>query len=132
EHDIAQVHANTEWAVNERRRDDAVAQRLAEADIDWTLHHGASLLRPGTVLTGKGDCYRVYTPYARACRERLRSAPLRAVPAPTPQTAPAWRADPLPDAFDGYAPASDAIRALWPAGETAAGDRLDAFADGVI
>ncbi|WP_373797988.1 deoxyribodipyrimidine photo-lyase, partial [Achromobacter insuavis] len=43
EHDIAQVHANTEWAVNERRRDDAVAQRLAEADIDWTLHHGASL-----------------------------------------------------------------------------------------
>lgn len=132
EHGIAQVHANTEWAVNERRRDDAVAQRLAEADIDWHLHHGASLLRPGTVVTGKGDCYRVYTPYARACRERLRSAPLRATPAPRPQAAPAWQADPLPDAFDGYPPASDAIRALWPAGETAAGERLDAFVDGVI
>ncbi|WP_241119359.1 deoxyribodipyrimidine photo-lyase, partial [Achromobacter xylosoxidans] len=89
EHGITAVHANTEWAVNERRRDDAVACRLAEAGIDWTLHHGASLLRPGTVVTGKGDCYRVYTPYARACRERLRSAPPRALPAPRPQAAPA-------------------------------------------
>ncbi|MRT32400.1 deoxyribodipyrimidine photo-lyase, partial [Xylella fastidiosa subsp. multiplex] len=50
DHAIAQVHANTEWAVNERRRDDTVAWRLAEAGVDWTLHHGASLLRPGTVL----------------------------------------------------------------------------------
>jgi deoxyribodipyrimidine photo-lyase len=62
----------------------------------------------------------------------LRSAPPRALPAPRPQAAPAWAADPLPETFEGYAPASDAIRALWPAGESAAGARLDAFADGVI
>ncbi len=132
QHDIAQVHANTEWAINERRRDAAVGIALAEIGVDWTLHHGASLLRPGTVLTGKGDCYRVYTPYARTCRERLRTAPLRALPPPKAQTPPAWKADPLPDAFDGFAPASEAIRALWPAGEAAASDRLEAFADGVI
>jgi len=132
QHDIAQVHANTEWAINERRRDAAVGIALAETGVDWTLHHGASLLRPGTVLTGKGECYRVYTPYARTCRERLRSAPLRALPPPKAQTPPAWKADPLPDAFDGFAPASEAIRALWPAGEAAASDRLEAFADGVI
>ncbi|AZS79317.1 deoxyribodipyrimidine photo-lyase [Achromobacter spanius] len=131
-HGISQVHANTEWAINERRRDAAVANALEAIGVDWTLHHGATLLRPGTVQTGKGDCYRVYTPYARTCRERLRSAPIAALPAPRAQTPPDWQADPLPDAFEGYAPPSDAVRALWPAGEAAATDRLDAFADGVI
>ncbi len=131
-HDIGQVHANAEWAINERRRDEAVASSLQAMGVDWTLHHGASLLRPGSVLNGKGECYRVYTPYARACRERLRTAPLRAVPAPRAQTPPPWPADPLPDAFEGYAAPSDAVRALWPAGEDAASERLEAFADGVI
>ncbi|MGE8620808.1 MAG: deoxyribodipyrimidine photo-lyase, partial [Achromobacter spanius] len=131
-HDITQVHANTEWAINERRRDAAVAGALDAIGVDWTLHHGATLLRPGTVQTGKGECYRVYTPYARTCRERLRTAPIAALPAPRAQTPPDWQADPLPDAFDGFAPPSDAVRALWPAGEAAAGDRLDAFTDGVI
>jgi deoxyribodipyrimidine photo-lyase len=136
-HAIRHVHANAEWAVNERRRDAAVAGRLQALGADWTLHHGASLLRPGTVLNGKGECYRVYTPYARACRERLRTAPPPAIPAPRPQSPPAWQADPLPEAFEGYgapvmAPPTDAVRALWPAGEAAAGERLAAFADGVI
>ncbi|TRM50141.1 deoxyribodipyrimidine photo-lyase [Achromobacter sp. LC458] len=131
-HGISQVHANTEWAINERRRDAAVAAALDGIGVDWTLHHGATLLRPGTVTTGKGDCYRVYTPYARTCRERLRTAPVVAVPAPRPQTPPNWAADPLPDAFDGFAAPGDAVRTLWPAGETAAGDRLDAFTDGII
>ncbi|CAB3897123.1 Deoxyribodipyrimidine photo-lyase [Achromobacter anxifer] len=131
-HAIGHVHANAEWAVNERRRDEAVASNLQAMGVDWTLHHGASLLRPGSVLNGKGECYRVYTPYARACRERLRTAPLRAVPAPRAQTPPPWPADPLPDAFEGYAAPSDAVRALWPAGEDAASERLEAFADGVI
>ncbi|WP_338878581.1 deoxyribodipyrimidine photo-lyase [Achromobacter veterisilvae] len=131
-HAIGHVHANAEWAVNERRRDEAVASGLRAMGVDWTLHHGASLLRPGTVLTGKGDCYRVFTPYARACRERLRTAPPRALPAPRPQAPPAWRADPLPAAFEGFNAPDDAVRALWPAGEAAAGERLAAFADGVI
>ncbi|KRC68310.1 deoxyribodipyrimidine photolyase [Achromobacter sp. Root83] len=131
-HAIAQVHANAEWAVNERRRDAAVAASLQAIGVDWTVHHGASLLRPGSVLTGKGDCYRVYTPYARTCRERLRTAPVRAIPAPRAQTPPSWPADPLPQAFDGFDAPSDAVRALWPAGEAAASDRLAAFADSAI
>ena len=131
-HGIGQVHANTEWAINERRRDAAVAAALHDIGVDWTLHHGATLLRPGTVLTGKGECYRVYTPYARTCRERLRSAPIRAIPAPRAQTPPAWKADPLPRSFDGFEPPGDAVLALWPAGESAASDRLAAFADDAI
>jgi deoxyribodipyrimidine photo-lyase len=57
-HGIASVHANAEWGINERRRDDAVAARLGSDDIGWTPHQGATLLAPGSVATGKGDCYK--------------------------------------------------------------------------
>ena len=81
DHGIARVHANAEWGLNERRRDEAVAAALGEADVEWTLHQGGTLLPPGSVLTGRASAT-VYTPYARACREKLRSAPLAAVAAP--------------------------------------------------
>ena len=117
--------------LNERRRDEAVAAALGEADVEWTLHQGGTLLPPGSVLTGKGECYRVYTPYARACREKLRSAPLAAVAAPRPQRRGLERgraAEPL----RRLRPPSDAVRALWPAGEDAAGERLAGFVDEAI
>ncbi|WYX18753.1 deoxyribodipyrimidine photo-lyase [Achromobacter xylosoxidans] len=66
-------------------------------------------------------------PAANACAARRRARcrrPGHRRPRPGPPT--------RCQAFEGYAPASDAIRALWPAGESAAGARLDAFADGVI
>ena len=54
------------------------------------------------------------------------------MPAPRPQSPPAWPADPLPEAFEGFGAPGDAVQALWPAGEAAAAERLEAFADGVI
>jgi deoxyribodipyrimidine photo-lyase len=129
-HDIRSVHVNAEWGVNERRRDQAVAERLGKDGIEWTVHHGATLLPPGSIVTGKGECYKVFTPYARACRERLIAAPPRPAPAPRRQPAMPAQPDPLPALRgmlgDAQAP-DDALRALWPAGEDAAASRLDSF-----
>ncbi|AOB33639.1 deoxyribodipyrimidine photolyase [Bordetella sp. H567] len=134
-HDIRAVHVNAEWGVNECRRDRAVAERLAAEGIAWTVHHGATLLRPGTIVTGKGECYKVFTPYARVCRERLAAAPPRAAAAPRAQPALPAPADPLPTPRmmlgDAQAP-GDALRNLWPAGEDAAARRLDTFIDTAI
>lgn len=143
---ISSVHANTEWAVNERRRDEAVAARLERQGVRCHWYAGASLLAPGTVLNGSAQCYRVFTPFARACRERLATAPLRRLPALLRQTrspgpgGPTGRAQsPLPS-LDEVLHASglpktrwppvgllENARATWPAGETAAHDRLAAF-----
>lgn len=134
-HGIQAVHANAEWGIDERRRDDAVARRLATEGIAWTVHHGATLLPPGSVLSGKGQCYKVFSPYARVCRERLAAAPPRPAPAPRRQAAMPARADPLPPprAMLGDAPQpGDGIRALWPAGEDAAARRLRAFIDTAV
>ena len=104
DHGIARVHANAEWGLNERRRDEAVAAALGEADVEWTLHQGGTLLPPGSVLTGKGECYRVYTPYARACREAAQRA------------AGGGRRAPSADAAGlGRGPAAGPLRRLRPA-----------------
>lgn len=138
EYRIASVHANTEWGINERQRDAAVMARLQEQGIAWALHHGATLLPPGSVLTGKGECYRVFTPYARACRERLNAAPPRPLPAARRQAAMPAEPDAIPGIhaiLGGHAarPApDDALRALWPAGEAAAMRRLDAFIEDAV
>ncbi len=130
--DIREVHVNGEWGLNEVRRDAAVADALQQRGIGWTKHHGATLLVPGSVLNGKGETYRVYTPYARACRERLRTAPPVAVRAPRAQVAPSWTSDPVPEAVPGFDMPTETMRRRWPAGESAAHERLRAFADGAI
>ncbi|ALM82562.1 deoxyribodipyrimidine photo-lyase [Bordetella sp. N] len=136
-HDVGGVHANVEWAINERRRDYDAGERLAQDEVALTLHQGTTLLQPGSVLTGKGECYKVFTPFSRVCRERLMSAPPQPAPTPRAQAHPphAIKADPVPDesAFLGRRKApSDKVRELWPAGEEAAHERLDAFAADAI
>jgi deoxyribodipyrimidine photo-lyase len=127
-HDVRSVHANAEWGIDEQRRDAAVAGRLAQDGIAWTLHHGATLLPPGSILTGAGECYKVFTPFARVCRDRLTEA--APVPAPRPQPSMPAEPDPLPLPRDmlGDAPEPDeALRTLWPSGQDAAASRLDTF-----
>jgi len=155
DHDVATVHANVEWAINERRRDYDAGERLAQDEVALTLHQGNTLLKPGSIVTGKGECYKVFTPFSRACRERLISAPPQPLPMPRAQAdAPtagknggghgsgkadsqgkghgqAIAADSVPDeaAFLGRRKApADRMRERWPAGEDAAHQRLDAFA----
>jgi deoxyribodipyrimidine photo-lyase len=142
QHEVSSVHANAQWGWNERRRDESVAAALRAHDMQWTLHHGATLLTPGTVLTGKGECYKVFTPYARICRERLATAPPSRPRAPQPQVelrGAAVKSNTLPTLsalLDGrQSPADDqlkSLQAMWPAGEDAAQDRLEAFADDAI
>lgn len=133
---ISAVHVNAQVGANERTRDAQVAEILEAADISFTVHHGASLLVPGSVLNGQGEPYKVFTPYARACRERLRTA----LPTPSrrpssqsqhPKDAKATRItkDKLPEVVKGYQAPNKGTQAFWPAGEDSASDRLTEFAN---
>ncbi len=83
-----QVFCNRECGVNERRRDRAAYRLLAENNIVMRGFDGATLLKPGSVITGAGTPYRVFTPYAKACRQHLRTAPYRCLPVPPTQARP--------------------------------------------
>jgi deoxyribodipyrimidine photo-lyase len=64
-----------------RERDRRVRERLAAHPIPLVLHEGETLLPPGTLRTGTGRPYTVFTPFARAFVET--AAIERPLPVPT-------------------------------------------------
>ena len=128
QHDIDTVHCNREHGVNERRRDRACFTLLKEHGIAMTGHHGATLLVPGSVQTGAGSYYRVFTPFAKACRARLRTAPYVLRPAPARQASRTLSSDSLPDVMPGWQAPDPQKQLGWPATEQVAHERLNHFA----
>jgi deoxyribodipyrimidine photo-lyase len=107
------------------------AERAVAGKLELHLHHGNYLTPPGSVLTGSGTPFKIYTPFWRALSERMPPpAPLPAPDAiPAPQRWP--RSEVLADW--GLLPArpdwAGGMRAEWTPGEAGALARLHAFAD---
>lgn len=101
QHGIMRVHCNREQGVYERRRDRAAFRLLAEHDIDLVGHDGQTLLTPGSLKTGSGATYRVFSPFARACRAQIGRSALQLCASPDLAALP-----------DGVTP--DDIDAIWP------------------
>ena len=104
------VYWNDDYTPYARRRDDAVADALGERARRW---HGCVVHRPGSILTGAGKPYQVFTPFWKAW------------------AATAWSDEPEPgearvvgDPADGI---PDAPEPLMTGGEDAARARLAAF-----
>jgi deoxyribodipyrimidine photo-lyase len=115
------LHHYEPWWRNAER---AVAKRLT-----LHLHHGNYLAPPGTVLSGSGTPYKIYTPFWRTLNERMPPPAPLAEPAviPAPENWPAsdalesWGLLPTkPDWATGFAE--------WQPGEGGALDRLEDFA----
>jgi deoxyribodipyrimidine photo-lyase len=92
-------------------------------------HDGLYLARPGTIKTGSGAPFRIYTPFWRALSQAMPPSLPKPAPAriPLPTSWPAsdnladWNLLPTrPDWAGG-------MREMWQAGETGAWKRLDAF-----
>ena len=130
QHQIDSVHCNREHGVNERRRDRSCYRLLNEHGITMTGHHGGTLLVPGSVKTGSDGYYRVFTPFAKACREKLRTAPYRIAPVPRKQNSNGLPgSDALPETMPGWERPDLSLQKGWPAGSDAAHARLSVFAE---
>lgn len=120
---------NRLYEPGEAARDAAVAAALAESGIETASFAGHLLLEPGTVRTGSGGPYKVYTPFARAARARLTLPAAGPVPRALPAVPGAMGSEPL-DAL-GLLPrvAWDAgLARAWRPGEAGAQQRLRALA----
>ena len=131
-HEIETVHANEEYGVNERRRDDAVADALEETPATLRLHLDQLLFAPGTVTTLSGGYFKVFSQFRKLCYLRLNQSLPACLPAPDPQAPLRILSDAVPDAVHGFAHPTAYLRELWPAGETVARKRLTSFADEAI
>ncbi|MEG3151441.1 deoxyribodipyrimidine photo-lyase [Sphingomonas sp. ZT3P38] len=105
------------------------AERAVAQTLDLVRHDGNYLAAPGSITTGAGQPYRIYTPFWRALQERM--PPPAPSPAPESITAPGvW---PESDALDTWAllPTkpdwAGGFRDEWTPGEAGALERLDTF-----
>ncbi|MEM7340644.1 MAG: deoxyribodipyrimidine photo-lyase [Actinomycetota bacterium] len=116
-----EVWATADFGPYGRRRDAAVAEALAGLDGRLVRHDSPYAVAPGSVVSGSGGPYQVYTPFSKAWR------------------AFGW-ADPIPETpihwidgigSDSVPPVDDAVE-LPLVGEAAAHERLDAFLAGPV
>ena len=107
------------------------AQKALAEEIDFQLYEGNYLLPMGSVKTGSGGQYKIYTPFSKAVRSAF--PPRDCVPEPetisSPDTWPKsddladWKLLPTkPDWAGG-------MREFWEVGETAAQDQLSWWSD---
>lgn len=71
------VHVNLDVSPLARRRDHAVADRLAERDVRWDAHWGGLVHPPGAVRTAKGSLSQVFTPFWKTWRSVPHDLPHR-------------------------------------------------------
>ncbi len=107
------------------------AERAVADHLDLVLHDGNYLAPAGSVTTGAGQPYKIFTPFWRALRDRL--PPANPLPVPRRIDAPAkWpKSDELADwsllpTKPDWATGFDKE---WTSGEAGANDRLAEFAD---
>ncbi len=130
QHAVQNVHCNREQGVNERRRDRASYRLLGEHDISLVGHHGGTLLVPGSVKTGADAYYRVFTPFSKACRDKLRTAPYQLSASPKKQANKGLpSSDALPKELTPLLAVTEkSLQDAWPATTEAAHARLELFA----
>ncbi len=128
--DVTHVYCNREYPLNERRRDQAVADRLAANGVAIHGFDDGMLVPPRALRSQKGTPYTVYTPYRRRWRDWLEQQGER------PSGEPVWPGgsavfagrDRVLDALSRL-PVDEPHSSLWPAGERHALRRLSAFID---
>lgn len=106
------------------------AEAALAKEVDLCLHDGNYLLPPGSVTTGSGSPYKIYTPFAKAARERLPARPVLDPPKlshptkwPKSDNLADWNLRPTkPDWAGG-------MRDAWDCGEDAALSALEDFLD---
>ncbi len=124
----ATIHANNHyepWWIN--------AERKLAKTIDLQLHHGNYLMPPGSITTGTGGQYKIYTPFSRALRAAL--PPRDELPVPERLEAPAqWPASDELASWNLLPTKPDwagGMREFWQVGEAAAQARMHWWADHV-
>lgn len=124
QHHVDQLFYNYQYEVNERDRD-ARAERQLAGKVVCQGFDDSVLLAPGSVTTGSGSMYKVFTPFSKACLQRLRASLPQPLPVPDPRTGGTFSPVPAPSPFD-Y-PTQSVDPALFAVGEVPAATRLAMF-----
>ena len=129
---IRAVQVNTEYGIHESQRDLAVGALLIDQGILFHNHFDQLLFKPGSVLTQTGTYFKVFSQFKKICYQRLYGYLPETITTPKAQAALDIASDAIPNAVAGFAATDPSVQALWPAGEQAAQQRLQTFAEQAI
>ena len=127
------IHANRHYEPWWREAEEDLHDALKDMPCELVLHDGNYLFPPGTATTNSGDPYKIYTPFSKAVlelmppRDELDAPETLSSPADWPESDELEEWDLLPTKPDW----AGGMRAFWSAGEDAAHERLDWWADRV-
>ena len=132
------LFCNVEYEVDELRRETALTTSCLERGINFTAVHDDVVVAPGTLHTGQGKQYSVYSPWRRAWVAHLTTNPGLLDPFPPPEQNPPSARQRFASVFEASIPEApenktldsesrERLRSLWPAGEHEANERLDRF-----
>ncbi|WP_114191779.1 deoxyribodipyrimidine photo-lyase [Edaphovirga cremea] len=119
---VDRLFYNRQYEINERLRDDALEKALTGQVICQSFDDSL-LLPPGSVRTGSGEMYKVYTPFRKAFLQRLTESDSRSLPAPRKRSAQGVTRYPLTP----FAMPQATVDEMFPAGEEAALAQLRSF-----
>ncbi|KAI0843868.1 deoxyribodipyrimidine photo-lyase [Daldinia vernicosa] len=134
------IYANIEYEVDELRREANMVRLCADRGVAMVLFHDTCVVPPGSLHTGAGKQYAVYSPWFRAWVAHIHAnQELLSLFDPPAKNSSAAR-EKIAALFDSEIPDTpenkqlsdeDAKRfhATWPAGEREAMDRLEKFCD---
>lgn len=133
EHGVQEIHAlhhHEPWWLNAQKD----LRTKLDGSAELVLHHGNYLLPPGTLKTGSGGPYKIYTPFWKSLRERM--PPAEPMAAPEHISAP--NVSPESDALDDWdllpnkPDWAKGFADYWAPGEQGAQDSLEAFVDKAV
>ncbi|KAL0635629.1 DNA photolyase phr1 [Maublancomyces gigas] len=139
EWDANHVYANTEYEVDELRRDANVIRMGIKKGIDFSVHHDLCIVNPGELATkSTGKQFSIYTPWFRAWIEYAHTHSECLLLAPSPTANPPGVRGSYPTLFNAPIPTAPSTRSLfpgeakkladlYPAGEHMAQERLQKF-----
>ncbi|WP_241592490.1 deoxyribodipyrimidine photo-lyase [Rosenbergiella epipactidis] len=127
---IDKVFYNYQYEVNERNRDKHIEALCHHQDIVCQGFTDSTLFSPGSVLTGQGKMYHVFTPFSRAVQKKLSAEGVECSTLPHQRKHPsAVKSSTLPD-FSTKAGEYDTKR--FPVGHDAALTRLREFSKNTV
>jgi deoxyribodipyrimidine photo-lyase len=138
EWNVKNVFCNLEYEPDELRRETQLVQMMLNKGINFDPQHDDCVVPPGSLKSGSGKQYAVYSPWFRQWLAHLHAHPHLLNERPMPTKNPSgFRAKhsalfdatipELPDSKSLTDEQKTRLHALWPAGEAAALDRIEHF-----
>lgn len=128
----AGIFFNDEYGIHEQDRDDDVAEAFVAASLSCQRYTDQVLFQPGSLRTKEGTMYKVFSQFRKLANQRLHDHLPECLPAPSKQHMPEISSDSVPVSIPGFDRICTEQQDLWPAGEQAASERLQLFAEEIL